>query len=103
MSRKAYLLLTLLAVVMLVTLLEMLMIKQVTPSQINRELIKTQAAELIQLPDLALGGEATWLRHRSLAAPFAVFPEDGALLDYYPASFIYHLQIPQSHASGVSP
>ncbi len=50
---------------------------------------KRKAVQLIKLPDLAVVTEATWLRHRSISNVFTVFPEDGSLLDYFPASFIY--------------
>jgi len=50
---------------------------------------KQKAVSITGLPDLALATEATWLRHRSIGNVFSVFPEDGSLLDYYPASFVY--------------
>jgi len=51
---------------------------------------KQTAVSIIGLPDLALATESVWLRHRSIGNVFSVFPEDGSLLDYYPASFIYN-------------
>ena len=50
---------------------------------------KRKAVSLIQLPDIAPVTEAVWLRHRSLSGVFSIFPDDGSLLDYYPASFVY--------------
>jgi len=50
---------------------------------------KQKAVSIIGLPDLALATEAVWLRHRSIGNVFSIFPEDGSLLDYYPASFVY--------------
>ena len=50
---------------------------------------KRKAVSLIQLPDIAPVTEAVWLRHRSLSSVFSIFPDDGSLLDYYPASFVY--------------
>jgi len=50
---------------------------------------KIKAVSLIQLPDIAPVTEAVWLRHRSLSSVFSIFPDDGSLLDYYPASFVY--------------
>jgi len=50
---------------------------------------KQKAVSIIGLPDLALVTEAVWIRHRSIGTVFSVFPEDGPLLDYYPASFVY--------------
>ena len=71
--------------------------------QMKSKLIKHQAVAITQLPDLALSSQATWLRHRSLAAPFAIFPEDGTLLDYYPASFVYRIAITQTELQGSQP
>ena len=84
--------LSFLSVVILLSLAEIWVIKKNEKIQIARINVKRQAVELIQLPDLALTTEATWLRHRSLATPFSIFPEDGTLLDYYPASFVYQVQ-----------
>ncbi len=50
---------------------------------------KQKVVSIIGLPDLALSTEAVWLRHRSIGNVFSVFPDDGSLLDYYPASFVY--------------
>ncbi len=69
--------------------------------QVNRKTVIQQAVAVTQLPDLALTTQATWLRHRSLATPFAIFPEDGSLLDYFPASFVYTIAVHQSEP-GVS-
>jgi len=55
---------------------------------------KKKAVSLTQLPDLAFVTETVWLRHRSITSLFSVFPEDGNLLDYYPSSFVYNLQLP---------
>lgn len=54
---------------------------------------KVKSVELIQMPDLALVSETIWLRHRSISNVFSVFSEDGALLDYYPSSFIYNVKM----------
>ena len=60
---------------------------------------KKEAVSLIKLPDLAIVTEATWLRHRSITNVFTVFSEDGVLLDYYPASFVYKLELPHKKGS----
>ncbi|MBK7105295.1 MAG: hypothetical protein IPH62_08425 [Ignavibacteriae bacterium] len=52
---------------------------------------KRKAAALVKLPDLALASETIWIRHRSIANVFSIFPEDGTLLDYYPSSFVYNI------------
>jgi len=95
MSSKAKLLLFALTMVMAISLSTGGSLWRAQTSQTKRNLIKQQAVELIQLPDLALTSEATWLRHRSLATPFSIFAEDGALLDYYPSSFVYKMILPQ--------
>ena len=85
-----------LAVLILATLVEGFLLLGNQQEQTDRNLIKQQAVELTQLPDLALTSQATWLRHRSLAPPHAIFPEDGSLLDYFPANFVYTIAITQS-------
>ncbi len=60
---------------------------------------KQKTVQLIKLPDLAVVTEATWLRHRSISNVFTVFPEDGSLLDYYPASFIYKVDFIQNRVT----
>jgi hypothetical protein len=60
--------------------------------------LKQTAISVTQLPDLSLVTEATWIRHASLSTPFAIFQDDGSLLDYYPATFVYHVKpIKRSH------
>ncbi len=96
MSSKTNLTLLALALVILATLVEVVILREDQQQQSNQNLIKQQAVELTQLPDLALTNQATWLRHRSLATPHAIFPEDGTLLDYYQASFVYKIVLQQS-------
>ncbi|MFZ1289707.1 MAG: hypothetical protein WAR79_06440 [Melioribacteraceae bacterium] len=52
---------------------------------------KRKAVSLVKLPDLTLTTETIWIRHRSIANIFSIFPEDGTLLDYYPSSFVYNI------------
>jgi len=63
---------------------------------------KQQAVSLVKLPDLAIVTEATWLRHRSITNVFTIFPEDGSLLDYYPASFVYKIDFLQNSNNSTS-
>jgi len=58
---------------------------------------KRKAVSLIQLPDITTVSEAVWLRHRSVSTVFTIFSEDGCLLDYYPASFVYQPGLPIQH------
>lgn len=44
---------------------------------------------VVGLPDLALVSEAHYVRHRSLASPFALFSESPSLLEYFPSTFVY--------------
>ncbi|MEA3287534.1 MAG: hypothetical protein U9Q77_09205 [Candidatus Marinimicrobia bacterium] len=96
MSPKTNLTLGALVLVILATLVEGGLLLGNQQEQATQKAIKRQAVELTQLPDLALITETTWLRHRSLTTPHAIFPEDGSLLDYYPASFVYNIAIVQS-------
>lgn len=93
MSSKSSILLSLLGSVIIIVIFELIVIQKNSGSNTDREEIKRQAAEVTLLPDLALSTESTWLRHRSLATPFSIFPEDGALLDYYPSSFVFQMYI----------
>ena len=87
MNTKAVLMLSSLVMVSTLFVLEIFSILDRSKEETARLLVKKQAVEIIQLPDLALTSEATWLRHRSLSSIFYIFPDDGALLDYYPSSF----------------
>ena len=87
----------LLLTLLILALVEVILLIVMRPPRSTDLTIRTrcQAVALTGLPDLALGHQATWIRHRTLAAPFAVFPEDGALLDYFPGSFVYQLALPE--------
>lgn len=50
--------------------------------------LKRDFVSLIQLPDLALSTEATYIRHRSLASTFDIYKDDGTLREYLPSSFV---------------
>lgn len=58
----------------------------------NKKNIISNSVEVIGLPDLALYNETIWIRHRSISSVYSVFPEDGVLLDYHNASYIYQIQ-----------
>jgi hypothetical protein len=51
--------------------------------------IKKDFVTLTTLPDLAISSGSTYIRHRSLAAPFDIYRDDPALLEYYPSTFTY--------------
>ena len=63
---------------------------------------KRKAISLTQLPDIALVTETVWIRHRSISNVFSIFPEDGTLLDYYPASFVYNPNLNQNNLQSQS-
>ncbi len=96
MSLKTNITLIALTLVILATLIEGVILRRNQQEQMDHRSIKQQAVELTQLPDLALTSQVTWLRHRSLTSPHAIFPDDGSLLEYYPASFVYRIVIMQS-------
>ena len=50
---------------------------------------KKEFSALIGLPDHAVATEAHYIRHRSLAAPFAFFSEFPSSLEYFPSTFVY--------------
>jgi len=55
---------------------------------------KVEFVQLVQLPDLAISTEATYIRHRSLADIFSIYKDDGSLREYFPSTFTY------SHSQG---
>jgi len=55
---------------------------------------KIEFVQLVQLPDLAISTEATYIRHRSLADIFSIYKDDGNLREYFPSTFTY------SHSQG---
>ncbi|WP_373070190.1 hypothetical protein [Sulfurimonas sp.] len=50
--------------------------------------LKKEFVSLIQLPDLAISTEATFIRHRSLSTTFDIYKDDGVLREYFPSSFV---------------
>lgn len=52
---------------------------------------KNQFVQLTTLPDLALSTQSSYIRHRSLADVFSVYPNDGVLREYDITSFTYSL------------
>lgn len=54
---------------------------------------RQETVRVVGLPDLALGFESTWLRHRSLAALGSIFPEGPGLMVYYPADFTFTVHL----------
>jgi len=58
-----------------------------TPSMMT---CKEELVALVGLPDLALVGEAHYVRHRSLSDVFSYFNESPELLEYFPSTFVYH-------------
>jgi hypothetical protein len=93
-EKESLLFLSIFIFVALLTFAEIIYLSNKDVSNIIEK--KKQAVALIKLPDLAIVTEATWLRHRSLSNVFTVFSEDGSLLDYYPASFVYKIYFPQN-------
>ena len=50
---------------------------------------KEALSAFVGLPDLALVGEAHYVRHRSLSDVFSYFNESPELLEYFPSTFVY--------------
>jgi len=48
---------------------------------------KNSFISLVQLPDLAISTEATYIRHRSLGTVFSIYKDDGTLREYFPSSY----------------
>jgi len=56
---------------------------------ITKEILnkKNSFISLVQLPDLAISTEATYIRHRSLGTVFSIYKDDGTLREYFPSSY----------------
>lgn len=50
----------------------------------KREFVKT-----VQLPDLCISTEASYIRHRSLSDFFSIYRDDGALREYFASTYTY--------------
>jgi len=50
---------------------------------------KELLSSIVGLSDLALVGEAHYVRHRSISDVFAYFNESPELLEYFPSTFVY--------------
>jgi len=50
----------------------------------KREFVKT-----VQLPDLSISTEASYIRHRSLSDFFSIYRDDGALREYFASTYTY--------------
>lgn len=50
----------------------------------KREFVKT-----VQLPDLSISTEASYIRHRSLSDFFSAYREDGTLREYFVSTYTY--------------
>ena len=50
----------------------------------KREFVKT-----VQLPDLCIATEASYIRHRSLSNFFSIYRDDGTLREYFASTYVY--------------
>lgn len=50
----------------------------------KREFVKT-----VQLPDLCIATEASYIRHRSLSDFFSIYRDDGTLREYFASTYVY--------------
>ena len=58
--------------------------KKMTEDTLNK---KIEFIKLIQLPDLAISTEATYIRHRSLSGVGSIYKDDGSLREYFPSTY----------------
>jgi len=52
--------------------------------------VKREVTKLLTMPDLAICGEAFYIRHRSLASVGDSFSVSPSLLAYFPSDFVYY-------------
>jgi predicted permease len=58
----------------------------------NKQILKMKndLVKIVQLPDLAICTEATYIRHRSLSDLNSVYKDDPTLREYFPSAFVYN-------------
>lgn len=50
---------------------------------------KREFVEIVQLPDLCIATEASYIRHRSLSDFFSIYRDDGTLREYFASTYVY--------------
>lgn len=54
---------------------------------------KLSFVSLVNLPDLAISTEATYIRHRSISSVFEIYKDDGSLREYFPSTYVYNSSV----------
>lgn len=86
MNNKSKITLGILIALISILVLEVIYISVKKKNSISQ---KNEFVSLLQLPDLAICTEATYLRHRSMSTTASIFKDDPLLLEYFPATFTY--------------
>ncbi len=50
---------------------------------------KKEFVKAVQLPDLCISTEASYIRHRSLSDFFSIYRDDGALREYFASTYVF--------------
>ncbi|MCK9455508.1 MAG: hypothetical protein WCY51_00510 [Sulfurimonas sp.] len=50
---------------------------------------KNEFVKIVQLPDLSISTEASYIRHRSLSDFFSIYKDDGALREYFASTYVF--------------
>ncbi len=50
---------------------------------------KKEFVKAVQLPDLSISTEASYIRHRSLSDFFSIYRDDGTLREYFASTYTY--------------
>ena len=66
--------------------------KRLTPLALKH---KNDFISLVQLPDLAIATEATYIRHRTLSDVFSIYKDDGVLREYFVSTYTIANSYPQ--------
>ena len=51
--------------------------------------VKKEFMQIVQLPDLSISTEATYVRHRSLSDFFAIYKDDATLREYFASTYVF--------------
>ncbi len=83
-SKSVFIIFTFLLSLFTVEILYLTQAKTITAEELNK---KIDFVRLTGLPDLAISTEVPYIRHRSLADVFSIYPDDASLREYSYSSF----------------
>ena len=89
MTKKSIVLFYGLCIIIISFIVEIIYIQNTKNNTQDNIIKKQHFVHIVQLPDLAICTEATYIRHRSLSTIFNIYKDDGVLREYFPSTFVY--------------